>query len=98
MKNSIGYSITSFCAIVFFDENENILMELYDSFSSNYYGMRVPCVGEVVSLASYEHDRTNDERALFYNNYVVKNVFSHYSENKAFKNVSVQYSVILKKL
>ena len=50
-----------------------------------------------VILASYEHDRFNDEKAIFRTFYKVVDVYTHYSENKAYKNLSVQYSVILRK-
>ena len=87
MTEEISYTGTSFSKIVFFDENDNELMELTSTYSANDYAMRVPCIGEHIILSSYEHDHT----------YKVIDVFTHYSENKAYKNISVQYSVILRK-
>lgn len=52
---------------------------------------------DYTDLVLYEHDRTNDKEAIFRTSYKVIDVITHYSENKAYKNVSVQYSVILKK-
>ena len=97
MTEEISYTDTSFSKIAFFDENDNELMELNRTCSSNDYAMRVPCIGEHIILSSYEHDRFNDEKAIFRNFYKVIDVYTHYSENKAYKNISVQYSVILRK-
>ena len=97
MEETIGYTNTSFSKICFFDEDDNELMELSGTYSANDYGMRVPNVGERVILASYEGDRVNDKKSLFRNFYKVVDVISHYSENKKWKNISVQYSVILRK-
>jgi hypothetical protein len=72
-------------------------MELCNTYSANDYAMRVPCIGERVILSSYAHDSTNDKKAIFRTFYKVIDVISHYSENKGYKNVSVQYSVILRK-
>ena len=96
-KETINYTNTSFSMIAFFDENDNELMELSGTCSANDYAMRVPCIGEHIILASYEHDRFNDEKAIFRTFYKVIDVITHYSENKAYKNISVQYSVILRK-
>lgn len=95
MTETIGYTSTSFSMIAFFDENDNELMEL--AYSAEDYAMRVPCIGERVILSSYGHDSINDKKAIFRTFYKVIDVITHYSENKAYKNVSVQYSVILKK-
>ena len=97
MTEEISYTDTSFSKIAFFDENDNELMELDRTCRANDYAMRVPCIGEHIILASYEHDRFNDEKAIFRTFYKVIDVFTHYSENKAYKNISVQYSVILRK-
>ena len=61
------------------------------------YTMRVPNVGERIILTSYEGDYVNDKKSLFRNFYKVVNVITHYSENRKWKNISVQYSVILRK-
>ena len=97
MAEEISYTATSFSKIAFFDENDNELMELSGTCSANDYAMRVPCIGERIILSSYEHDRFNDEKAIFRTFYKVVDVYTHYSENKAYKNISVQYSVILRK-
>lgn len=97
MTETISYTNTSFSKIVFFDENDNELMELSGTYSANDYAMRVPCIGEHIILSSYEHDHTNDKKAIFRTFYKVIDVITHYSENKAYKNISVQYSVILRK-
>ena len=94
-KKQLVIQIHHFQRLLFFDENGNELMELTDS--ANDYAMRVPCIGEHIILASYEHDHTNDEKAIFRTFYKVIDVYTHYSENKAYKNISVQYSVILRK-
>ena len=94
-EGTIGYTRTSFSMIAFFDEEDNELMELQGILDD--YTMRVPNIGERVILASYEHDHTNDDKAVFRNFYKVVDVITHYSENRAYKNVSVQYSVILRK-
>lgn len=83
--------------IVFFDENDNELMEISGTYSANLSGMRVPNIGECVILASYEQDHLNDRKSLFRNFYKVVDVITHYSENKGYKNITVQYSVILSK-
>lgn len=95
--DSISYTNTSFSMIAFFDEDDNELMELQGTYNSTSCGMRVPNIGERVILASYEGDHVNDEKALFRNFYKVVDVITHYSENKKWKNISVQYSVILRK-
>ena len=97
MTEEISYTETSFSMIAFFDENDNELMELHGTYSANDYAMRVPCIGEHIILSSYEHDHCNDKKVIFRNFYKVIDVFTHYSENKAYKNISVQYSVILRK-
>lgn len=97
MTETISYTGTSFSMICFFDEDDNELMELAMTYSDNDYGMRVPNIGERVILSSYEHDLFNDKKAIFRTFYKVIDVITHYSENKAFKNISVQYSVILRK-
>ena len=97
MTETISCTGTAFSMIAFFDENDNELMELTDTYSAKDYAMRVPCIGERVILSSYEHDHTNDKKAIFRTFYKVVDVITHYSENKAYKNVSVQYSVILRK-
>ena len=97
MKEKISYTNTSFSMIAFFDENDNELMELSGTYSANDYAMRVPSIGEHIILSSYEHDSVNDEKAIFRTFYKVIDVITHYSENKAYKNISVQYSVILRK-
>lgn len=96
MTETISYTDTSFSKICFFDENDNELMELC---SANDYAMRVPCIGEHIILSRYEHDHTNDKKAIFRTFYKVIDVITHYSENKdkVYKNISVQYSVILRK-
>ena len=97
MTETISYTYTAFSMIAFFDEDDNELMELNNTYSAKDYAMRVPCIGEHIFLSSYEHDHTNDKKAIFRTFYKVIDVITHYSENKAYKNVSVQYSVILKK-
>ena len=97
MTEEISYTDTSFSMIAFFDENDNELMELSGTYSANDYAMRVPCIGERIILSSYEHDHINDKKAIFRTFYKVIDVITHYSENKAYKNISVQYSVILRK-
>ena len=97
MTETISYTNTSFSMIAFFDENDNELMELNRTSSVGDYTMRVPCIGERIILSSYEHDHINDEKAIFRTFYKVIDVITHYSENKAYKNISVQYSVILRK-
>lgn len=101
MTETIEYTNTTFSMIVFFDEEDNELMQISGTFSANTSdntcGMRVPNIGERVFLASYEGDRVNDKKSLFKNSYKVVDVISHYSENKKWKNISVQYSVILRK-
>ena len=94
-EETIRNTRTSFSMIAFFDEEDNELMELQGVF--DVYTMRVPNIGERVILASYEHDHTNDDKAVFRNFYKVVDVITHYSENRVFGNISVQYSVILKK-
>ena len=76
---------------------DNDFMELDRTCSANDYAMRVPCIGEHIILASYKHDRINDKKAIFRTFYKVIDVITHYSQNKAYKNISVQYSVILRK-
>ena len=93
----ISFTETSFSKIAFFDEDDNELMELTRTCSVNDYVMRVPCIGEHVILSSYEHDHCNDEKAIFRNFYKVIDVITHYSEYKAYENISVRYSVILRK-
>ena len=97
MTETISCPNISFSMIAFFDENDNELMELNRTCSANDYAMRVPCIGERIILSSYEHDHINDEKAIFITFYKVIDVITHYSENKAYKNISVQYSVILRK-
>ena len=97
MKEAIIYTNTSFSMICFFDEDDNELMQIQGTDSANECGMRVPNIGEHINLASYEADWVNDEQSLFSNSYKVVDVISNYSENKRWKNVSVQYSVILRK-
>ena len=97
MTEEISYRDTSFSMIVFFDENDNELMELTRTCSANDYAMRVSCIGEHIILASYKHDHLNDKKAIFRTFYKVIDVITHYSENKAYENISVQYSVILRK-
>ncbi len=74
-------------------------MELNRTCSANDYAMRVPCIGEHIILSSYEHDRFNDKKTIFRTFYKVIDVITHYSENKdkVYENISVQYSVILRK-
>ena len=67
MTETINCTNTSFSMIAFFDENDNELMELNRTSSVNDYTMRVPCIGEHIILSSYEHDHTNDEKAIFRN-------------------------------
>ena len=97
MTETISYTNVSFSMICFFDENDNELMELRETYSANDYAMRVPCIGERIILSSYEHDHVNDKKAIFRTFYKVIDVITHYSEHKAYKNISVQYSVILRK-
>lgn len=97
MKETIEYTNTTSAMIVFFDEDDNELMEISGTFSANTSGMRVPNIGERVILASYEHDCVNDKKSLFRTFYKVVDVITHYSENKGYKNITVQYSVILRK-
>ena len=97
MTEEISFTGTSFSMVAFFDENDNELMELTRTCSANDYAMRVPCIGEHIILSSYEHDHCNDKKAIFRNFYKVIDVITHYSENKAYENISVQYSVILRK-
>lgn len=94
MKEVISYTDASFIMIAFFDENENELMEISGAYED--CAMRVPCIGEHIVLSSYEHDHVNDKKAIFRNLYKVIDVITSYSENKGFKNISVQYSVTLK--
>lgn len=97
IKEEISYTRTLFSSITFFDENDNELMQLTDTYSAKDYAMRVPCIGERVILSSYKNDHISDEEAIFRTFYKVIDVITHYSENKAYKNISVQYSVILRK-
>lgn len=95
--DTIGYTNSSFLMICFSDEEGNEVMELNGSYSDKDYSMRVPNIGEHIILASYEGDYVNDKKAIFRNSYKVVDVITHYLENKKWKRVSVQYSVILKK-
>ena len=98
MKEEISYKEVYFLMIAFFDEDDNELMELTRTCSSkDYAAMRVPCIGEHIILSSYEHDHTNNRKEIFKNFYKVIDVITHYSENKAYENIFVQYSVILRK-
>lgn len=97
MTETISYTNTTSSTTVFFDEDDNEIMEISGTYSANNSGMRVPKIGEHVILASYEHDCVNDKKPLFKTFYKVVDVFTHYSENKAYKNIGVQYSVILRK-
>lgn len=95
MNNSISYTRTVFSMIAFFDEDDNELLEIQGIVDE--HTARVPNIGEHIILASYEGDSVNDKKPIFRNFYKVVDVFTHYSENKRWENVSVQYSVILKK-
>lgn len=99
MDNLIGYTNTSFSMITFFEEeNEDTpIMELQGYNSAEPLGMRVPNIGEHISIGSYEHDYINDDEPVFQGYYQVVDVISSYSENKGYKNIFVQYSVILRK-
>lgn len=93
--DSISYTDASFLMIAFFDEEDNELMQLQETYSD--YAMRVPNIGERIILASYKGDYVNDKEASFRNFYKVVDVITHCSENKRWKKISVQYSVILRK-
>lgn len=93
----ITYTQTRFTLIVFCDEEDNELMVLHGNYNPDNRGMRVPNIGERIILASYEGEHVNDESAVFRNFYKVVDVITHYSENKKWKDVTVQYSVILRK-
>ena len=45
MIETISCTGTAFSMIAFFDENDNELMELTDTYSAKDYTMRVPCIG-----------------------------------------------------
>lgn len=95
--DNISYTQTRFLLIVFCDEEDNELMVLHGGYNPDGRGMRVPNIGERIILASYAGEHVNDRNALFRNFYKVVGVITHYSENKRWKNITVQYSVILRK-
>lgn len=98
--DSIINTNTSFSVIAFFDEDnqEEAIMELQGTRGACDLGMRVPFIGELVRLASYKGDFVNDKTSIFQKYYKVVDVISSYSENRKWDNISVQYSVILRRL
>lgn len=94
-ENKISYERAVHKYISFFigDEAEDIMTIDYD-YSDN---IRIPCIGEHVYLASYEHDRANDKKPLFWGYYKVINVCTLFNENKGYQHIAVNYQVILEK-
>lgn len=97
MVDTISYTTAKLSLVVFYDENDEEIMELQASMSERE-AMRVPCIGEKIHIASFEHDYVNDKKALFRHTYEVVDVCSTYLKNKGFKSVGVQYSVTVKKI
>lgn len=96
MNNTISCSTTRFAMVAFFTDKENEpIMELCAPALADCG--RVPNIGARVFLSSYTHDRLNDKRALFKDAYCVVDVITHYTENKGYNTIAVQYSVILQK-
>ncbi len=96
MDNTISCSTARFAMVAFFTTIEDEpIMELCAPTLEECG--RVPNIGEHVFLSSYAHDRMNDKRPLFRDAYRVVDVITHYTENKGYNKIAVQYSVILQK-
>ena len=95
--DSIEYCRASLSMIAFFEKGEDDTIMQLDAHWGDDSALRVPNIGEHIILASYKHDKVNDDESVFRNLYTVIDVITHYSENRAYKNISVQYSVILEK-
>ena len=74
-------------------DGEAIMTIDYD-YSDN---IRIPCIGEHIFLGSYEHDRANDEKPLFWGYYKVVDVHTLFHENRGYQHIAVNYQVFLEK-
>lgn len=94
-RNEIDYERAMHRYISFFvGDDEEAIMTIDYGYSDN---IRIPCVGEHVYLVSYEHDRANDEKPLFWGYYKVVDVRTLFHENRGYQHIAVNYQVFLEK-
>ena len=90
-------STTARCSLlVFYDEDtDEEILNIQRGFTEDELAMRVPKIGEKVTLASYKECFPNGE-PIFRHDYIVTDVMTHYLESRKYNFISVQYSVTVK--
>ena len=94
-KNKTSYERAVHKYITFFvGDDEEATMTIDYAYSDN---IRIPCAGEHIYLDSYEHDRSNDKKPLFWGFYKVIDIRTLFHENKGYQHIAVNYQVFLEK-